>query len=61
MDEDEKLVTFHWILFLLTNILTQPFMANNPRQAGISSEKVQNDDICALYKFITLGLGGFIR
>jgi AcrR family transcriptional regulator len=60
LDEDAKLVTFHWILFLLTNILTQPFMANG-RQAGFTSEKVQNNDIRVLYKFITLGLGGFIR
>jgi len=54
LDEDAKLVTFHWILFLLTNILTQPFMTNNTR-------KVQNSDIRVLYRFITLGLGGFIR
>jgi AcrR family transcriptional regulator len=54
LDEEAKLVTFHWILFLLTNILTQPFMTKNTR-------KVQNDDIRVLYKFITLGLGGFIR
>jgi len=61
MDEDAKLVTYHWILFLLTNILTQPYTANNTRQAGFISEKVQNDDIRILYKFITLGLGGFIH
>ena len=61
LDEDAKLVTFHWILFLLTNILTQPFITNNTRQARFNSGKVQNDDIRVLYKFITLGLGGFIR
>jgi AcrR family transcriptional regulator len=61
LDEDEKLVTFHWILFLLTNILTQPFITNNTRQIRFNSEKVQNDDIRVLYRFITLGLGGFIR
>jgi AcrR family transcriptional regulator len=61
LDEDAKLITFHWILFLLTNILTQPFMVNAGRQAGFNSGKVQNDDIRVLYKFITLGLGGFIR
>jgi len=56
LDDDAKLVTYHWILFLLTNILTQPFIANNTQ-----SGKVQNSDIRVLYKFITLGLGGFIR
>jgi len=60
LDEDARLVTYHWILFLLTNILTQPFMAKEP-QTGISSEKVENNDIRVLYKFITLGLGGFIH
>jgi AcrR family transcriptional regulator len=61
LDDDAKLVTYHWILFLLTNILTQPFITNNTGQIRFNSGKVQNDDIRILYKFITLGLGGFIR
>ena len=60
LDEDAKLVTYHWILFLLTNILSQQFMTKTP-QAGFDSGKVQNSDIRFLYKFITLGLGGFIH
>lgn len=61
LDENAKLATFHWILFLLTNILTQPFVTNNSRQAASPPGKVQNNDIRILYKFIALGLGGFKR
>jgi AcrR family transcriptional regulator len=61
LDDDAKLVTFHWILFLLTNTLTQPFITNNSGQIRFNSGKLQNDDIRVLYRFITLGLGGFIR
>jgi AcrR family transcriptional regulator len=57
----EKELTSHWILFLLTNILTRAFTTENVQQAGICSGKVQNNDIRVLYKFITMGLGGFIR
>jgi len=46
----------HLILFLIINILTNPNRENN-----ITGVQVQNNDIRMLYKFITLGLGGFIR
>jgi len=45
--EEKKQRTSHWILFLLINILTHP------------DNEMQNDSIRLLYKFITLGLGGF--
>jgi AcrR family transcriptional regulator len=61
IDEKTKQQTYHWIIFLLTNILTRPFMSNTVRKTKIPSEKVQNDDVRVLYKFITMGLGGFIR
>jgi len=48
--EEDRQRASHLILFLLINILTQS-----------STKKVQNNDIRMLYKFITLGLGGFIR
>jgi len=48
--EEDKQRVSHLILFLLINILTQS-----------TAGKVQNNDIRMLYKFITLGLGGFIR
>jgi hypothetical protein len=52
--EDEKLRSSHWILFLLINILTKQGRA-------VSAVDVQNNDIRVLYRFITLGLGGFKR
>jgi len=45
--EEEKQTITHWILFLLINILTNPNGKKNT--------------IRLLYKYITLGLGGFIR
>jgi len=54
--EQLKQRTSHWILFLLINILTNPTQTKKN-----SDEKVQNNDIRVLYKFITLGLGGFIQ
>ena len=54
--EEEKQRASHWILFLLINILSHP----NPFTENTRLE-TQNDDIRLLYKFITLGLGGFIR
>jgi AcrR family transcriptional regulator len=51
--EEEKRCMSHWVLFLLINILTHPVEK--------TSTKVQNNHIRVLYKFITLGLGGFIR
>ena len=52
--EDEKRRISHWILFLLINILTKQGLA-------ASAVDVQNNDIRLLYRFITLGLGGFKR
>jgi len=53
--EDEKQRISHWILFLIINILSHPV-------EGISEKKInENEIIRLLYKFITLGLGGFIR
>jgi len=52
--EDEKLRSYHWILFLLINVLTR-------QGQSTSAGDVKNNDIRVLYRFITLGLGGFIR
>jgi len=52
--EDEKLRSSHWILFLLINVLTR-------QGRSTSAGDVKNNDIRVLYRFITLGLGGFIR
>ena len=56
--EEEKRKISHLILFLLINILMRPYMSGNK---NLSVKDVRNDDIRLLYKFITLGLGGFIR
>ncbi|MCL2196603.1 MAG: TetR/AcrR family transcriptional regulator [Treponema sp.] len=45
--EEKKRRASHWILFLLINILIHP------------GNGMQNDNIRLLYKFVTLGLGGF--
>ena len=62
--EDDKKCISHWILFSLINILTHPaehtHTANSFIDKNVNSS-VQNNDIRVLYKFITLGLGGFIR
>jgi len=52
--EEEKRNISHWILFLLINILNSP---NNKK----TNTNGQNSTIRLLYKFIILGLGGFIR
>jgi len=52
VSEDEKQRVSHWILFLLINILTRQGRA-------ASAGEARNSDIRLLYKFITLGLGGF--
>jgi len=54
--EDEKQRTSHWILFLLINIL-----GNHGGIDQIAADKVPNNDVRVLYKFITQGLGAFIR
>jgi len=56
--EDIKQKISHLILFLLINILMRPYMSGNEK---LTVEDVRNNDIRLLYKFITLGLGGFIR
>ena len=53
--EEEKQISSHWILFLLTNILMHPVEGTD------SSSDMQNNHIRVLYKFITMGLGGFIE
>jgi AcrR family transcriptional regulator len=58
LGEDEKRKISHLILFLLINILMRPYMAENDKE---SIQNIENNDICLLYKFITMGLGGFIR
>ena len=54
--EDDRQRTSHWILFLLINIL-----GHHSGIEQISAEKVQNNDVRVLYKFITQGLEGVIR
>ena len=51
--QEEKQHTSHWILFLLINTLTRFNLSE--------IEKVKNNDMRVLYKFITLGAGGFKR
>jgi AcrR family transcriptional regulator len=58
-EEKEKLS--HWILFLLINILSRPYLNKDEWPFEIPSENVQNRDLRMLYKFITLGLGGFTK
>ena len=52
--ETEKQLASHWILFLLINILINPAEAAGAVSADSGSIRV-------LYKFIIMGLGGFIR
>jgi len=55
--EDDKQRVSHWIIFLLINILTHPI----EETGKIPDSHTQNNCIRLLYRFITLGLGGFIR
>nr|AGS52842.1 hypothetical protein [uncultured bacterium contig00011] len=61
--EEERQSVSHWILFLLINVLTRPYLNSRKSKEKIpfecSLENVQNNDLRMLYKFITLGLGGF--
>jgi AcrR family transcriptional regulator len=59
--EEEKQRISNWILFLLINTLMRPSMLENERQTSFSPKNVHNNDIRVLYRFITLGLGGFVR
>lgn len=58
--EEEKQRISNWILFLLINILMRSFFTKDIN-SEFSCQKVQNNDIRVLFKFVTLGLGGFIR
>ena len=64
--EEVKQYVSHWILFLLINILMRPKNDKNDSSviylsSGIPESNIDNNDIRLLFKFITLGLGGFIR
>jgi hypothetical protein len=50
--EKENINISHWILFLIVKTLMG-------REQGHAFGDVPNSDIRALYKFITLGIGGF--
>jgi len=52
--ETEKQMTSHWILFLLINILTCP-------DDVFTGACADSNSIRILYKFILMGLGGFIK
>ncbi|MDR0320704.1 MAG: TetR/AcrR family transcriptional regulator [Treponema sp.] len=60
INEEERQLISHWILFLLINILMHPYLSDNNFNVN-SNKKTQNNDIRVLYKLITLGLGGFLR
>jgi AcrR family transcriptional regulator len=53
--EEEKQLASHWILFMLVNTLSRPYKSEKEETSG------ENNDIHVLYKYITSGLGGFIR
>jgi len=57
--EEDKQKISHWMLFLLINILTRPF--EKDENSNKRKLTMANNDIRMLFKFITLGLGGFIR
>jgi AcrR family transcriptional regulator len=59
-DERKQMVS-HWILFLLIGTLMQPNWLEKFQKPVFSFEKDNKDDIRQLFKFITLGLGGFIH
>jgi len=64
--EEVKQQVSHWIFFLLINILMRPKQEKNEdgwfnTKTGIPDSNIDNNDIRLLFKFITLGLGGFIR
>jgi AcrR family transcriptional regulator len=58
---EERQKLSHWILFLLINILSRPYLNKDEWPFEIPSENTQNHDLRMLYKFITLGLGGFTK
>lgn len=59
--EENKQRISRWILFLLINILMHPSLSEDSRKETSSPGNAQKTHIQLLYKFITLGLGGFIR
>jgi len=63
-DESVKQQVSHWILFLLINTLMRTKQDKNEggwlnTKTGIPDTNIDNNDIRLLFKFITLGLGGF--
>jgi len=56
-EEDRQRIS-HWILFLLINILTNPSQGES---RDTMDSEAQNNNIRVLYKFITSGLGGFLK
>jgi len=64
--EEVKQYVSHWIIFLLINILMRSKQDKNEgswlnTKTGIPDTNIDNNDIRLLFRFITLGLGGFIR
>jgi len=64
--EEVKQYVSHLIIFLLINILMRPKQDKNESgwlstKTGIPEPNIDNNDIRLLFRFITLGLGGFIR
>ena len=64
--EEVKQQVSHWIIFLLVNILMRPKQNKNEdgwlsTKTGIPDPNIDNNDIRLLFRFITLGLGGFKR
>jgi len=57
-EEGEKQKISYWMLFLLINILTRPFVSREETKKGLS---MAHNDIRMLFKYITQGLGGFKR
>jgi AcrR family transcriptional regulator len=57
-DERRQMIS-HWILFLLISILMQSYWRRKEHIPVAHSENSGNSDIRQLYKFVTLGLGGF--
>ena len=60
-EDETKQAASHWILFLLISILMQPYWQEKEHKSGLPFPDNQTEDIRQLYKFITLGLGGFIK
>jgi AcrR family transcriptional regulator len=60
--EEVKQQVSHWIIFLLVNILMRPKQNEDgwfSTKTCIPDPNIDNNDIRLLFRFITLGLGGF--